>query len=59
MSTRRKKKIKTSPAHNIEVYNHVNDEIKFINPNKITIFKNKTTWYILALIFIVITYIIL
>jgi hypothetical protein len=63
MATRRKKQLKTetitSSAHNVEVYDHVNDEIKFIKSNEITIPEQILAWSIVALIFIVLTYIIL
>jgi hypothetical protein len=59
MATRRKKQVKASSAHNVEVYDHVNDEVKFIKSNEITIPEQILAWLIVVLIFIVLTYIIL
>jgi hypothetical protein len=59
MATRRKKQVKESSAHNVEVYDHVNDEVKFIKSNEITIPEQILAWLIVVLIFIVLTYIIL
>ena len=62
MANRRKKQFKTetvSSTSNVEVYDHVNDEIKFIKSNEMTIPEQILAWFIVALIFIVLTYIIL
>jgi hypothetical protein len=59
MATRRKKQVKTSPAHNVEVYDHVKDEVKFIKSNEITIAEQIFSWLVVALVFIFLTYIIL
>ena len=59
MATRRKKQVKTSPAHNVEVYDHVTDEVKFIKSNEITIAEQIFSWLVVALVFIFLTYIIL
>lgn len=52
-------KRKQSPAHNVEVYNHVDDEIKYIKSNEITIPEQIFAWAVVALIFILLTYLIL
>ena len=59
MATRRKKQVKTSPAHNVEVYDHVDDEIKYIKSNEITIPEQIFAWAVVALIFILLSYLIL
>lgn len=62
MANRRKKQLKTetvASTKNVEVYDHVNDEINFIKSNEITIPEQILAWSIVALIFIVLTYIIL
>jgi hypothetical protein len=62
MATRRKKQLKTetiTSTNNVEVYDHVTDEIKFIKSNEMTIPEQILAWSIVALIFILLTYIIL
>lgn len=59
MATRRKKKVNTSPAHNVEVYDHVDDEIGYIKSNEITIPEQIFAWVVVALIFILSAYMIL
>lgn len=59
MATRRKKQVKTSPAHNVEVYDHVDDEIGYIKSNEITIPEQIFAWVLVALIFILSAYMIL
>ena len=55
MATRRKKQVKASPAHNVEVYDHVKDEVKFIKSNEITIAEQIFSWLVVALVFIFLT----
>jgi hypothetical protein len=62
MANRRKKQLKTetvSSTSNVEVYDHVKDEIKFIKSNEITIAEQIFSWLVVALVFIFLTYIIL
>lgn len=59
MTTRRKKQVKTSPVQSLEVYDHVDDEIRYIKSNEITIPEQIFAWAVVALIFILLTYMIL
>lgn len=53
--TRRKKQ--QSPAQNVEVYNHLNDE--YIKSNEITISEQIFAWVVASLIMIALIYAIL
>lgn len=55
-TTRRKKKVDPSTAPNVEVYDHVKDEVKYIKSNELTIQEGIFAWVVAFILFIMVAY---